>query len=252
MRRMILAALMAAAATSASARDSLSEVLDGDLYLQPRQSVKHRHSTPASVSGTAELPPLPPETVPETPTAQVLEAPKPEPESSALPAGSTTSTESTKSITSSPLAQATLRTLSAQSLKEMGIDAKWETKDVLLITLSAHDTRFQSGKDKIRPAALTELKAVAYSLRLYDWVQWRVDGHADRRGSAAGNQDLSQRRALEVAAALVNLGMPADKLAGTWGWSYKRPLVKGRGAEALGMNRRVELRISRNEKAATQ
>lgn len=261
------------------ARDSVSEVLDGDIYLLPRQAVKHRRSAPAPVSGTAELPPLPPEISPETPTAQILEAPRPETESAQALTESTQanqatqtaqtiqttqtiqtitqtdqatqaiqSTQVTQSVPSpqlTPFTASSLRALSAQSLKAMGIEAKWESKDVLLITLSDYNTRFRSGEDKVRPAALNELKAVAYSLKLYDWVQWRVDGHADRRGSAASNLDLSQRRAWEVAAALVNLGMPAEKLAGAWGWSYKKPLVRGHSAEALGMNRRVELRLTK-------
>jgi outer membrane protein OmpA-like peptidoglycan-associated protein len=142
------------------------------------------------------------------------------------------------------LSAAPLRPLTPESLRVLGFKVRRETRDVLVVTLYSRMTRFHTGQDKIRPAAMEELKAAATVLKTFDLARWRVDGHADRRGRASLNLDLSRRRAWEVAMALVNLGMPSDKMTGAFGWSSKRPLVKGNSAEALGYNRRVELRLT--------
>jgi outer membrane protein OmpA-like peptidoglycan-associated protein len=67
-----------------------------------------------------------------------------------------------------------------------------------------------------------------------------VSGHADRTGSAAYNQKLSERRAQNVAAELVRLGVPQSQIA-VEGFGYTRPLVPTAAGVREPQNRRVEI-----------
>jgi OOP family OmpA-OmpF porin len=72
-----------------------------------------------------------------------------------------------------------------------------------------------------------------------EWLQIRIEGHADQRGNVAFNQQLSERRANNVRKALVDRGIPA-KLIASAGYGSTRPRDK-RGVDgAYERNRRVE------------
>jgi autotransporter-associated beta strand protein len=67
-----------------------------------------------------------------------------------------------------------------------------------------------------------------------------VNGHADRTGSAAYNQALSERRARNVAAELVRDGVPQHIIT-VQGFGYARPLVPTAAGVREPQNRRVEI-----------
>jgi hypothetical protein len=67
-----------------------------------------------------------------------------------------------------------------------------------------------------------------------------VNGHADRTGSAAYNQTLSERRAQNVAAELVRNGVPQNIIT-VQGFGYTRPLVPTGPGVREPQNRRVEI-----------
>jgi outer membrane protein OmpA-like peptidoglycan-associated protein len=67
-----------------------------------------------------------------------------------------------------------------------------------------------------------------------------VNGHADRTGSAAYNQTLSERRAQNVAAELVRNGVPQNIIT-VQGFGYTRPLVPTGPGAREPQNRRVEI-----------
>jgi outer membrane protein OmpA-like peptidoglycan-associated protein len=75
-----------------------------------------------------------------------------------------------------------------------------------------------------------------------------VEGHTDNVGNAAGNQKLSEQRAEVIRAALVQRGVPAERLSSV-GYSFNRPLASNATDQGKAMNRRVEL-IILDEKVA--
>lgn len=66
-----------------------------------------------------------------------------------------------------------------------------------------------------------------------------VNGHTDRRGSAAFNQILSQERAIAVRQALVDRGVAATRLSAN-GYGGDRPFDPGDSPGAYALNRRVD------------
>jgi len=67
-----------------------------------------------------------------------------------------------------------------------------------------------------------------------------VAGHADRSGTPAYNQGLSQRRAQNVAAELVRLGVARQEIS-TQAFGESRPLVATADGVREPQNRRVEI-----------
>ncbi len=81
-----------------------------------------------------------------------------------------------------------------------------------------------------------------------DWVL-RVDGHTDSTPVSADSQfrdnwELSQARALSVVRYMTQVqGLPPDRLAAT-GFGEYQPIDPGLSPEALGRNRRIELKFT--------
>jgi len=74
-----------------------------------------------------------------------------------------------------------------------------------------------------------------------------VEGFTDSTGSAAHNQELSQRRAAAVAQALTSMGVPPEHVA-TRGYGAAYPVASNDSAANRQLNRRVEIVLS-NENA---
>jgi outer membrane protein OmpA-like peptidoglycan-associated protein len=68
---------------------------------------------------------------------------------------------------------------------------------------------FTTGDDQVRPAYENDLKEAA--CHAADRVRILVRGYADRTGTPADNQLLSQRRAISVAGHLARFGISCDK-----------------------------------------
>ncbi len=74
-------------------------------------------------------------------------------------------------------------------------------------------------------------------------VRIEVQGHTDDTGGAAYNQDLSERRAQAVKAALIDRGVPPEKLQAR-GYGLLRPLSPNTDETSRAANRRVEFVIT--------
>jgi outer membrane protein OmpA-like peptidoglycan-associated protein len=72
-----------------------------------------------------------------------------------------------------------------------------------------------------------------------------VIGHTDNSGSAAYNQDLSQRRAVSVANVLRESGVPNARIA-AYGRGEDQPIASNLTPEGRAQNRRVEIIIRPN------
>ncbi len=67
-------------------------------------------------------------------------------------------------------------------------------------------------------------------------------GHTDNTGTAAYNQDLSQRRASSVASVLRDSGVPGARIA-AYGRGEDQPVASNLTPEGRAQNRRVEIII---------
>lgn len=136
------------------------------------------------------------------------------------------------------------KVLGTAVLAKLGLEAKMDKSGrIEVLVLGDASTRFLTGKTEINPTAESQLEKLAATLKEHGFPKFRVDGHADIRGSYVMNQRLSDLRARNVAATLVKLGVPAESLVAAKGWSSDKPLVQGSGREVWGRNRRVEIRI---------
>ncbi len=115
------------------------------------------------------------------------------------------------------------------------------TGDYLIVNMP-QDVLFATGSAALRPDLTADLRAVAANLISYPASRIEVIGHTDNVGSAALNQDLSQRRAASVASVLVGNGVPAGRVA-TFGRGEDAPIASNLSAQGRAQNRRVEIII---------
>ena len=105
---------------------------------------------------------------------------------------------------------------------------------------------FEYDSDEITQNAEQKLDAKAAVLRANPGVRLRIEGHCDQRGSTEYNLALGQRRAEEVRAYLVNLGIDGSRLS-TLSYGKEKPLEEGDSEEAYSRNRRAEFSVAGGE-----
>lgn len=101
---------------------------------------------------------------------------------------------------------------------------------------------FATGSAAVSGPAQTDLYAVARNLNQYPNSRVEVIGHTDNTGSAALNQDLSQRRAQSVAGILAAAGVAQNRLAAS-GRGFTQPVASNATEAGRAQNRRVEILI---------
>lgn len=111
-----------------------------------------------------------------------------------------------------------------------------------LVVNMPQDLLFDTDSATLRPALVSDIQAVAGSLLRYPNSTIEVIGHTDNTGSAAYNQDLSQRRAVSVVNVLLNAGVPGGRLAAV-GRGEDQPIATNLTPEGRAQNRRVEIII---------
>ena len=114
-----------------------------------------------------------------------------------------------------------------------------------LIVNMPQDLLFAVDSASVRPDLRADLSTVASSLLRYPNSRIEVIGHTDNTGSAAYNQDLSERRARAVQAALQQAGVPAARLTAI-GRGESQPVASNYTAQGKAANRRVEISIRGN------
>lgn len=109
---------------------------------------------------------------------------------------------------------------------------------------------FELGGDEVGPEGRQVLQQVLELWRANPgWAAMSVEGHTDVRGATRQNQELSERRAQNVRAALISLGAEAGALRAI-GFGEGRPLTSGQREEDHARNRRVELVITQRQEIA--
>jgi len=104
------------------------------------------------------------------------------------------------------------------------------------------DILFKTDSDVLRPGAVDKLKPLAGYLRSEPGVRVSIDGYADSRGTDAHNQDLSERRAASVRAALDAMGVVRARFTIT-GHGERDPVATNATPEGMRQNRRVEVTL---------
>jgi outer membrane protein OmpA-like peptidoglycan-associated protein len=84
---------------------------------------------------------------------------------------------------------------------------------------------FDVERARVKSTARPVLNAIVTLVSQHpEWTRLRIEGHADTRGDATFNQELSERRAGNVRDALVALGVPAQVIESV-GYGATRPRV---------------------------
>ena len=109
--------------------------------------------------------------------------------------------------------------------------------------LAANKVNFVTGQARLDAKSVRAVNALAGLIRhcISTGELWaEVGGHTDSVGGADGNQRLSQARASAVQSALLDRGIPADRLAAV-GYGEERPIASNDTDEGRAANRRTEI-----------
>lgn len=97
----------------------------------------------------------------------------------------------------------------------------------------------------VQPGIMNDLYTVADSLNRYPNSRVQVVGHTDNTGTAAYNQDLSERRAQAIASVLRAGGVNGGRIS-AFGRGESQPVASNLTAAGKAQNRRVEIVIIPN------
>ena len=116
------------------------------------------------------------------------------------------------------------------------------TGDQLIVTLP-QDILFDTDSASLRADLQSDIRALGRNLVQYPDTTVQVIGHTDSEGSAAYNQDLSERRARSVAGVLLEQGVAGRRVVPI-GRGEAQPIASNNSAEGRRQNRRVEIIIT--------
>ncbi|GAA4837708.1 OmpA family protein [Algivirga pacifica] len=103
---------------------------------------------------------------------------------------------------------------------------------------------FASGSAELTDDSYLNIREVARFLKKAPSLKISIEGHTDNVGTPENNKRLSQARAAAVKEALVNVGVPADRMT-TKGWGQERPIASNTTKDGRLKNRRVSI-VKRN------
>lgn len=116
------------------------------------------------------------------------------------------------------------------------------TGDALIVRLP-NDILFDVNSTVLKGTLRSDLLVLADSLNKYPQSIVTVTGHTDSTGSAAFNQDLSERRASAVANVLFNGGVSFNRVR-TVGAGENQPIATNQTEGGRAQNRRVDITIT--------
>lgn len=102
------------------------------------------------------------------------------------------------------------------------------------------EASFTSGSADVKPSFSNALAKLGSVVKQYDSTMVHVFGHTDDQGSAAFNQQLSERRAGAVGQALTAAGVDASRVR-IEGRGESQPDTSNATADGRSKNRRVEI-----------
>jgi outer membrane protein OmpA-like peptidoglycan-associated protein len=123
-----------------------------------------------------------------------------------------------------------------------------KTDHGMVVTLG--DVLFDSGKSKILPGGARNMVKLADFFKRNPQSKASIEGYTDSVGAANANFELSERRAGAVMTALVDHGVPADRLS-TKAHGAENPVASNGTAAGRQMNRRVEIVFAPNSEGVS-
>jgi peptidoglycan-associated lipoprotein len=112
----------------------------------------------------------------------------------------------------------------------------------ILKELQIPDINFDYDKYNLKPLAQSTLKAAVPAYLKYPDYKLVVEGHCDERGTVEYNLALGEKRAMEAAKYLVDLGIGKERIK-TISYGKEMPLDKGQNEAAWAKNRRAHFVI---------
>ena len=130
----------------------------------------------------------------------------------------------------------------AMQLEEQlrALNAK-KTDRGMVVTIG--DVLFDSGRAELKPGSARDMSKLADFFKANPQRTALVEGFTDSVGSEAANQDLSNRRAAAVQAALADMGVERQRISAR-GYGKAHPVAGNDNASGRQMNRRVEIVLS--------
>jgi outer membrane protein OmpA-like peptidoglycan-associated protein len=129
-----------------------------------------------------------------------------------------------------------------QRLAGTGVGVERVSENQIKLNFPA-DLTFDFNRDSVKSGFVPTLSNVASVLSQYPQTTIDVYGFADSVGSDSYNQDLSERRAMNVASVLSQNGVIRQRIAAT-GFGESRPVASNETDSGRAQNRRVEVFIS--------
>jgi outer membrane protein OmpA-like peptidoglycan-associated protein len=111
-----------------------------------------------------------------------------------------------------------------------------------LVLNTPADLLFDTGSATLSSGLQRDMVTIANSLNMYPASTIVVVGHTDNTGTAAFNQDLSQRRASSVASSLIRNGVASTRFQ-VVGRGEDEPIASNLTEQGRAQNRRVEIII---------
>ena len=111
-----------------------------------------------------------------------------------------------------------------------------------LIVRAPQDILFAVDSAALQPTLVSDLRVIGQNLQTYPASSVQVVGHTDNTGTAAYNQDLSERRAQSVASILAQSGVNAGRIQ-TIGRGESDPIASNQTSAGRSQNRRVDIII---------
>jgi outer membrane protein OmpA-like peptidoglycan-associated protein len=136
-------------------------------------------------------------------------------------------------------AEAAREALHRMEIELADLHAK-QTERGLVVTVG--DVLFEVDRAELRPGAQRELDKLAATLHDRAGFDLAIEGHTDSTGTAAHNQDLSERRAASVRNYLVAQGISRNRTSSI-GLGQNHPVASNGHAAGRQQNRRVEIVI---------